>query len=96
MTDIDVNKNIETEFNVQLKIELIKKIGEYKQTLNFLAADAPISILGLPKVIERVLCNNGLLRIYDLFDRDFTKIEGLSDARISLLTTRLDEFFAML
>lgn len=96
MTDVDVNKNIETEFNSQLKIEIVKKLGEYRKTMSFMAADAPISILGIPKSVEKVLCNNGLLRVYDLFDCDFTKIESLTDARISDLTTRIDEFLSML
>lgn len=96
MTDVDVNKNIETEFNTQLKLEIVKKLGEYRKTMSYMAADAPISILGIPKCVENVLCNNGLLRVYDLFDCDFTKIKGLSKSRINDLTTSIDEFLSML
>lgn len=100
MTD-SVNNNLEKDLNVQqvknvMAVELIKKLAEYRKTMAFMAGDAPISILGLPKNLEKVLLSNGLDRIYDLFDRDFTKIEGLSDVRISYLTTRIDEFLSML
>lgn len=93
----DVNKNIENKFNTQeVSAELIKKLGEYRQTMHFMAADAPISILRLQKSVEKVLLSNGLNRIYDLFDCDFTKIEGLSVVATGNLTSRLDEFISML
>lgn len=93
----DVNVNFEQDMKMQqLKKELAEKFGEYKKTLSYLAADAPIQALCLPASLENILLDHGLLRIYDLFNRDFTEIKGLGVARIRHLTTRLDQFFAMM
>ncbi len=80
----------------KVKEEVFKKLQEYKKTIAFMSADAPISILCLPSVIEKALINHGLLRVYDLFEFDFTEVEGLSSARIQRLTSSLDQFFSML
>ncbi len=80
----------------KLREEILIKFKEYKTTLNYMATDAPIEILCLPKSIETVLISNDLLRIYDLFDVDFTKIKGLGVTRIRHLTACLDKFFSML
>lgn len=90
--------NDKIEYEMQMKAireEVVKKFEEYRKTLSFMAADAPISILCLPTVIENALFSHGYCRIYDLFDCDFTKIKGLGDRRIRDLTSRLDEFFSM-
>ena len=79
----------------KINLELLKSLGNYQKTLSFMLADAPIGCLCLPKTIETILLNEGCLRIYDLFDRDFTEIEGLGVARIRDLTTCLDKFFSM-
>ena len=90
-------KDIEYEINLEkIRKEVLKKFDEYKLTMKFLAADAPISILCLPKATENILTSQGLLRIYDLFDIDFVKIKGLGEARIRHLTSCLDQFFSML
>ncbi len=92
-----VNNNFENDMKMQkIREEVLKKFTEYRQTLNFMVADAPIAILCLPSAIEKALANQGLLRIYDLFDCDFSKIKGLGIVRIRLLTSSLDEFFSML
>lgn len=105
MEDIDkVKENIEKvndnfEYDIKLKEikeEVLKKFGEYRTTLNYLAADAPISILCLPATMEKILSDQGFLRIYDLANLDLVKIKGLSVTRIRHLTTRLDQFFSML
>ena len=80
----------------KIRKELLNKFNEYKMTMKFMAADAPISILCLPKGIEKILSDQGFLRIYDLFDVDFVKIKGLGETRIRYLTTCLDQFFSML
>lgn len=80
----------------KLREELLQKFKDYKTTLNYMAADAPIGILCLPKPIENVLIDNGILRIYDVFDVDFTKIKGLGVVRVRHLTACLDQFFSML
>ena len=103
----DVNKLIENPETVKLNFEyeeklrkireeVSKKFTEYRTTLNYMAADAPISILCLPPAIESALSAHGCLRIYDLFDLDFTKIKGLGVVRIRELTSSLDKFFSML
>lgn len=80
----------------KVREEVLKKMQGYRKTLAYMAADAPIGILCLPKSIENILLANGCLRVYDLFDRDFTEIKGFGEARSRDLTARLDEFFAML
>lgn len=93
----DVNINFENDLKMKkIKEELVKKFSEYRTTITFMAADAPIGILCLPKIIENALLDHGLLRIYDLFDCDFTKIKGLGISRVRDLTSRLDQFFSML
>ena len=80
----------------KLREEITKKLTDYRTTLNYMAADAPIGALCLPPVIENALFCHGCLRIYDLFDLDFTKIKGLGIRRIGDLTASLDKFFSML
>jgi hypothetical protein len=95
--DLDGDKELEYDKQMQkIKEEIVKSFGRYRETLTFMAADAPISILNLPKPIETILINNGCLRIYDMFNMDFTKIKGLGATRIRQLTTCIDEFFSML
>lgn len=92
-----VKENIEKDLHMQkVREEVIKKLSQYRTKMEYLAADAPISILCLPPVIEGILLSNGMLRVYDVFNVDFTEIKGLGEARIRNLTTRLDEFFSML
>lgn len=101
------NKLIENPESVKSKIEyeeqmrkireeVSKKFNDYRNTLNYMAADAPIETLCLPPIIENSLLAHGCLRIYDLFNCDFTKIEGLGVSGINDLTTCLDKFLAML
>ena len=93
----DVNNNLEHDLNLKkIKDEVLKKFSEYRTTIAFMAADAPIAILCLAPPIETALINHGLLRIYDLFDCDFTEVKGLGVARIRDLTASLDKFFSML
>jgi len=80
----------------KLREELLQKFKDYRQTINYMAADAPIEVLCLPKAIESVLLANNILRIYDVFDVDFTKVKGLGVVRIRYLTSCLDQFFSML
>lgn len=93
----NVNKNIDYGMNmVKVREEVLKKFSSYRKTLSFMAADAPIEILGLPLVIQNALIDHGCFRIYDLFDCDFSKIKGLGVSRIRDLTSSLDKFFSML
>lgn len=93
----DVNNNFEKEMEMKkLKEEVIKRFADYRNTINFMVADAPIAILCLPAPIERILLNEGCLRVYDLFNLDFVKIKGLGESRVRDLTSRLDQFLSML
>ncbi len=93
----NVKNHFEHDQNMEkLRNEVLKKFENYKNILNLLAADAPIQTLCLPTAIENVLLAHGLLRIYDLFNCDFTKIKGLGSRRIGDLTARLDQFLSML
>lgn len=88
-------ENISEDDATKIKKELLSSLKNYRKTLLFLYADAPISLLGLSKPIETILLNNGLLRIYDLFDCDFIEIKGLGVSRIRELTSALEQFVLM-
>lgn len=75
--------------------QLIKSLENYRKSLHFLSADAPIGVLCLSKGTEKALLDSGFDRIYDLFDCDFTKIKGIGKARIGELTASLDKFISM-
>lgn len=105
MNDIDklkekfenINSNFEKDIDMdRLKQELRKKFHEYEVTMKFMLADAPIEVLCLKPAIQDILLNEGLLRIYDLFNVDLVKVKGLGVVRIKELTSRLDQFFSML
>ncbi len=90
-----INDAIQIERDQQMakiKEDVLKSLKDYQKTISYMASDAPISILCLPKKIEKILLDNGLLRIYDLFNVDFVKIKGLSESNIRNLTARLNEF----
>jgi len=105
MSEIDnVNNNLnheEKKFEEQMQLkkirdEVLRKFEDYRKTMSFLACDAPVEILCLSKAIENILIKNGYLRVYDLFNMDFTKIKGLGVRRSRYLASSLDQFFAML
>lgn len=79
----------------KIKEDLVKNLVDYQTTVRMMGSDAPISILCLPKVIEKALLNQGWLRVYDLLNRDFIKVEGLNESKIRDLTSRLDQFLSM-
>lgn len=80
----------------KIRQETEKMFQNYRQSIKLMATDAPISVLGLKKSLEKLLLSHGFVRIYDLLDCDFTKVEWLNDANISDLTSRLDQFVSML
>lgn len=97
----NVKENIETKFEndiemEKLKQELRKKFDDYQKTMKYMLADAPIGVLCLPSKIEKVLADEGLLRIYDLFDIDLVEIKGLGVVGVKQLTARIEQFFSML
>lgn len=105
MNDIDnvkenfgnINTNIEQDLDMaKLKEELRKSFANYQNTMKYMLADAPIAVLCLPPIIEKILLDEGFLRVYDLFDVDLLKIKGLGVTRVRNLTSCLDKFFSML
>jgi hypothetical protein len=93
----NVNDNFETDLKMKkLKEELAKSFAQYQTTMKYLAADAPIAILCLPSVIEKILLDNGCVRVYDIFNMDLAEVKGLGSVRIRDLTTSLNQFFSML
>lgn len=97
MSDLNnLPNNIDEDMKLKiLKEEVLKKLAEYQKTMVYMLSDAPISILCLPKVTENALVSHGCLRVYDLFNCDFTEVKGIGATRIRDLTTRLDEFVSM-
>lgn len=81
--------------NKVIKEKVLMNLQNYHQNMKFMAADAPIEVLCLPKVIETILLNEGCIRIYDILNRDLAEIKGLGIKRSGDLTSRLNEFFAM-
>jgi hypothetical protein len=96
-TEQNINVKFENEMHMQkLREDLAKSFSQYQETLKYLAADAPIEILCLPKSIETLLLNGGCLRVYDVFNMDLAEIEGIGPVRLGHLTTCLNQFFSML
>ena len=93
--DNDDNLEIMKKEMSKIKVDLLEKLENYNKTLSYMAGDAPIGVLCLPKTTETILINAGCLRIYDLIDRDLTKIKGIGHRRIGDLTARLDKFLSM-
>lgn len=92
----NVNTNFDEDLkNEKLRKELLERFQNYNKTLTYLAGDAPISTLALPKATETLLLNSGCVRIYDLFNLDLTKIKGIGSVRLRHLTARLDQFVSM-
>jgi hypothetical protein len=93
----DVEKIIDRDILFKkLREGVLNGLKDYGKSIKFMTCDAPLSILCIPKKIEKVLSKNGIIRIYDLLYTDLTKIELLSVSDIRDLTSRLDQFLAML
>lgn len=80
----------------KIREELVSKLIDYRQTIHYMITDAPISVLCLPSKTQKALRDHGCLRIYDLFDLDFAKVEGISDVLSRDLTSRLNQFLSVL
>jgi hypothetical protein len=97
----NVKENVNTVFENSLEMEKLKKelkekFINYQKTMKYMLADAPIEVLCLPSVLEKILLDQGFLRVYDLFDVNFVEVKGIGVVRGKQLATRLDQFFAML
>ena len=93
----DVNVNFDYEVKMQkIREEVLKAYANYGKTIGYMACDAPIGVLCLPKTIEGILLKHGFNRVYDVINMDFTKIKGFGVQRSRQLATCLDQFLAML
>lgn len=77
------------------RVDYKKDLAYYRKTLAYMAANVPIQVLVLPKVVEKLLISQGYIRVYDLICCDLTEIKGLGESRRNLLASRLDEFFTV-
>lgn len=89
--DIDTDE-LRKEMDMKIQKELVESLQNYRKTLSCMLADAPLEVLCLSTRLQNSLIANGCLRVYDLFDRDFTKIKGVGESGIRELTTSLDKF----
>ncbi len=89
MKDIRVDKKIQRQINKKIS----ESLQNYNKLLNFMSADIPIEALCLDKTTANILSKNGVSRIFDLINLDFTKIKGIGITRSRYLTTCLNEFF---
>lgn len=93
------NENLTEIINPDVKppepVNFKKDLAYYRKTLAFMAANVPIQVLVLPKVVEKLLISQGYIRVYDLISCDLAEIKGLGEARRNLLASRLDEFFTV-
>lgn len=80
----------------RIRKEIAQLILDYPSKLNRMVTDAPIEVLCLPKVIEKLLTSNGCYRVYHVIDLDFAKIEWLNNRHARILATRLDQFISVL
>lgn len=83
------------ENNEKIKEELNKALKEYRKSLVYMGANVPIECLCLPDEIQSILIREGILRVYDIINRDLGKIKGIGSKRRAVLAAHLDEFFAV-
>lgn len=92
---MDENQEVIKKEIQEINKKLFESLENYRNTMNYMFGDAPIGVLCLPKVVETTLVNQGILRVYDLFDRDLGEIKGIGHSRIRDLAARLNEFLAV-
>ncbi len=92
---IESNEISKDEIIKKINLQLTQSLETYRKTMSYMAGDAPLGVLCLPRVIETILIRNGVRRVYDLFSMDFTKIKGLGVTRRRDLTSSLNEFLAV-
>jgi len=81
-----------TEFQSVLKKKIFESLDKYNQLMNYMSADLPIESLCISKRAINLLRKRRIFRVYDLFDLDLTKIEGLHADDIRDLTAGLNQF----
>ena len=91
MVEVKLNKTHIRKINKKLN----ESLENYKDIVRYMGADLPIGCLCLPQKYEKKLLDNGILRIYDLFNRDLTKIKGIGKVGVGYLTASLQQFIPM-
>lgn len=86
-----LKKTVTTKINK----EFAKSIDNYKKTMSLLIADLPLQSLCLDKPTEKILLNNGFLRVFELINLDFTKIKGIGKLRCQRLASSLNQFISI-
>lgn len=80
---------------IDSKEKLTEDLKHYRNVLLHLGANVPLGVLCLPPDLEKILLNDGCIRVYDLISRDLAEIKGIGKRRLALLTSRLDEFLTI-
>lgn len=75
--------------------KLLESLQNYKDIVKYMGGDMPIGCLCLPAKYEKKLLENGILRVYDLFNRDLAKIKGVGKVGVGYLTASLNQFIFM-
>ncbi len=91
MSELRLTEDAAREINKKY----IESLQNYKKMMSYMVADVPIQTLCLPKTIEKILLNNGFLRVYELLGIDFTEIKGIGITRARDLASRLEQFISM-
>ena len=75
------DKNLIIEQTTKINKELFERMKSYRNTLNVLACDAPISVLCLPPNLESILIKNKLIRVFDLIygDVNLAEVKGIGE-----------------
>jgi len=90
--DFNIHKEV---FLQKLKKQLLEKFIEYNKYLTLMQGDVSISALCLKKSIEKKLIANDILRVYEIFNLDLTKVKWLSDTEVRHITASLNKFLSM-
>lgn len=91
MVEAKINKAAIRKINKKL----LESLENYKDIVRYMGADLPIGCLCLPQKYEKKLLENGILRVYDLFNRDLAKIKGIGKVGVGHITTSLQQFVPM-
>ena len=93
----DDDKKLANEQVTKINKELFDRMKSYRNTLNVLACDAPISVLCLPPNLESILLKNNLVRVFDLIygDVNLAEVKGIGEVYGNLLTSRINEFLSI-
>lgn len=92
MVESDKNKEVILR---EINKKFLESLDNYRNIVTYLAGDMPLGTLCLPKNTEKILRNSGIDRIYDLFNLDLVKIEGLGETGIRDITSRINQFLAI-